>query len=202
MYELPLDAKITCSDGHGGTSVAITVDLASKIISHIVVEDASGSQRLVPLKMVQKSSQDEIWLDCSEDELKGLPLFLVTEFVERAPQQSGDWAEEEGEWEDGVDTASFEMSMEAYGMPVEVERVPEGEVSFHRRASIEATDGHFGRIEKFIIEPESGQITHLVLKKGHLWGKKEIMVPVSAVASVDYNSAYLNVDKETASTLD
>ncbi len=202
MYELPLDAKTTCTDGHGGTSVAVTLDLASKVISHIVVEDASGSQRLVPLKMVQKSSQDEIWLNCSEDELRGLPLFLVTEFVERAPQQSGDWAEEEGEWEDGVDMSSFEMSTEAYGMPVEVERVPEGEVSFHRRAAIEATDGHFGRIEKFVIEPESGQITHLVLKKGHLWGKKEIMVPVSAVDSVDYDSIYLTVDKETASNQD
>ncbi len=198
MYELPLDAKVTCTDGHGGTSVAVTVGLEGKAISHIVIEDTSGSQRLVPLKMALKTSHDEIWLDCAEDDLKKMPLFLVTEFVERADQQSGDWAEEEGEWEDGVDMSSFEMTTEAYGMPVEVERVPEGEVSFHRHVSIEATDGHIGRIEKFIIEPESGQITHIVLQKGHLWGKKDVMVPVSAIDTIDYESVYLNVDKSTA----
>ena len=198
MNELPLDAKVTCKDGHGGTSVAVTFNPEGKVISHIVVEDASGSQRLVPLVLAVKSSHDEIWLDCTEDELREMPLFLVTEFVERAPQQSGDWAEEEGEWEDGVDVSSFEMSTEAYGMPVEVERVPEGEVSFHRRVEIEAADGHIGKVEKLIIEPDSGQITHIVLQKGHLWGKKEVMVPLSAVDSVDYDSVYLNVDKNGA----
>jgi len=198
MYELPLDAKVTCTDGHCGTSVAVTFNIENKVISHIIVEDASSSQRLVPFKLAVKTSHDEIWLDCTENDLKELPLFLVTEFVERAEQQSGDWEEEDGEWEDGVDVSSFEMSTDAYGMPVEVERVPEGEVPFHRSVEIEATDGHIGKVDKFIVEPESGQITHLVLQKGHLWGKKDIMVPLSAVETVDYDSVYLNVDKKAA----
>ena len=198
MYELPLDAKVTCTDGHCGTSVAVTFNIENKVISHIIVEDASSSQRLVPFKLAVKTSHDEIWLDCTENDLKELPLFLVTEFVERAEQQSGDWEEEDGEWEDGVDVSSFEMSTDAYGMPVEVERVPEGEVPFHRSVEIEATDGHIGKVDKFIVEPESGQITHLVLQKGHLWGKKDIMVPLSAVDRVDYDTVYLNVDKKAA----
>lgn len=198
MNELPLDAKVTCSDGRGGTSVAVTVNFESRVISHLVVEESSGSQRLVPLKIMVKSSHDEIWLDCTKDELKEMPLFMVTEFVERAEQESGDWAEEGGEWEDGVDVSSFEMTTEVYGMSVEVERVPEGEVSFHRSVEIEATDGHIGKVEKFIIEPESGQVTHIVLQKGHLWGKKDIMIPLSAIDSVDYDSVYLNVDKDAA----
>lgn len=198
MNELPLDAKVTCKDGHCGTSVAVTFNLESKVISHIIIEDSKGSQRLIPLALAAKSSHDEIWLDCTEDELKELPLFLVTEFVERAPQQSGDWEEEEGEWEDGVDVSSFEMTTDSYGMPMEVERVPEGEVSFHRSVEIEATDGHIGKVEKLLFEPKSGQITHIVLQKGHLWGKKEVMIPLSAVDSVDYDSVYLNVDKNAA----
>jgi hypothetical protein len=35
-----------------------------------------------------------------------------------------------------------------------------------------------------------------VLHKGHLWGKKDIMVPLTAVDSIDYETIYLNVDKE------
>ena len=197
MFKIPLDAKVSCTDGHAGTSIAVTLDPLSMAISHLVVEDNSGSQRLVPLKMVAETSHDEIWLGCLEDELKELPLFLVTEFVERADQQSGDWAEEDGEWEDGVDVSSFEQTDEAFGMPVQVERIPEGEVSFHRSTELEATDGHIGKVEMLIIEPESGQITHMVLRKGHLWGKKDILIPMTAVEDIDYDTVYLNVD-ETA----
>ena len=194
MNELPLDAKVTCTDGHGGTSVAVTLNPESKVISNIIVEDDSVQQRLVSLKTVAKSSHDELWLNCTEDELKEMPLFLVTEFVERAPQKSGDF--EEGEWEDGVDVSAYTMTTEAYGMPVEVEHVPPGEVALHRGTELQATDGHIGKVEKLVVEPESGQITHIVLQKGHLWGKKDIIVPLSAVDRVDYDSVYLNVDKK------
>ncbi|MDX1415576.1 MAG: PRC-barrel domain-containing protein [Candidatus Promineifilaceae bacterium] len=196
MYELPLDAKINCTDGHAGTSVAVTLNQENRIISHLIVEDGSGQQRLVPVSRIEKTSHDEIWLNCTEDELRKMPLFLVTEFVERAPQQSGDWEEEDGEWEDGLDLSSFEQSDGSRGMPMAVERVPDGEVAFHRNTEVEATDGYVGKVDKFTIAPDSGQITHFILQKGHFWGRKELVVPLSAVDSVDYNSLYLNVDKE------
>jgi hypothetical protein len=28
-------------------------------------------------------------------------------------------------------------------------------------------------------------VTHVLLKEGHLWGRKQVAIPVSAVASVD-----------------
>jgi hypothetical protein len=34
------------------------------------------------------------------------------------------------------------------------------------------------------------------VQKGHLWSKKELMIPLTAVDSVDYDSVYLNVDQE------
>ena len=197
MYELPFDAKVTCTDGHGGTSVAVTVHPLTRNISNLIVEDHLGHQRLVSLKVIDKTSHDEIWLHCTEDELQEMELFQVTEFVQRAPQQSGDWADEEGEWEDGVDVSQFERTT-AYGNPIQVERVPQGEIAFHRKTDIEATDGHIGVVDMFVVERDSGHITHLVMHKGHLWGKKDIMIPLSAVDSIDYDSVYLNVDKETA----
>ena len=195
MFELPFSAKVTCTDGRGGTSVAVTLDPLTRIISNLVVEDDHLHQRLVALKVINKTSDDEIWLNCTEDELKEMELFQSTEYVQRAPQQSGDWAEEDGEWEDGVDVSQFERTT-AYGNPIQVERVPEGEIAFHRKTDIEATDGHVGEVEEFLIEPDSGQITYLVLHMGHLWGKKNIMIPLTAVESVDYDSVYLNVDKK------
>jgi hypothetical protein len=195
MYEIPFDAKITCSDRHGGTMVAVTLHPVPRKVTHIVVEDNDGNQRLISLDIINKTSHDEIWLKCTEDQLKQMPLFQTTEFVARAPQQSGDWADEEGEWEDGVDVSQFERT-DNFGMPVVVENVPPGEIAFHRKTDIEATDGHIGEVDKLLIEPASGHIAHLVTRKGHLWGKKDIMIPLTAVDSIDYDSVYLNVDKD------
>lgn len=201
MIELPLDAKINCTDGHAGRSVAFTYNPESYIVSHLIVEDNNGNQRLVAINLVENSSHNEISLNCSEDALHHLPLFKVREYVERAEQQSGDWAEEEGEWEDGLDVSSFERTDEAMGMAVIVEKVPEGEMTLHRSTDIEATDGHVGQVEIVIVKREGSQITHFVLKKGHLWGKKEIMVPLTAVSSVDYETIYLNIDQNAVKNL-
>ncbi|MFN2106353.1 MAG: PRC-barrel domain-containing protein [Candidatus Promineifilaceae bacterium] len=196
MYEIPFDSTVNCSDRHGGTTVAVTLHPVSRNVTHIVVEDNDGRQRLVPLKVIEKTGDDDVWLNCTEDELKKMTLFLTNEYVERAPQKSGDWTEEEGEWEDGVDVSQFERT-DNFGMPVVVEKVPPGEIAFHRKTDIEATDDYVGEVEKLIIEPDTGHITHLVWEKGHLWGKKHIMIPLTAVDNVDYDSVYLNVDKDT-----
>ncbi|MFN2139362.1 MAG: PRC-barrel domain-containing protein [Candidatus Promineifilaceae bacterium] len=176
--------------------MAVTLHPVSRNVTHIVVEDNDGRQRLVPLKVIEKTGDDDVWLNCTEDELKKMTLFLTNEYVERAPQKSGDWTEEEGEWEDGVDVSQFERT-DNFGMPVVVEKVPPGEIAFHRKTDIEATDDYVGEVEKLIIEPDTGHITHLVWEKGHLWGKKHIMIPLTAVDNVDYDSVYLNVDKDT-----
>lgn len=196
MNELPFDARVSCTDGHCGTSVAVTLNPESWQISHIVVEDHAGNQRFVPLALVARSSRVEIWLDCTESAFKEMPLFLVTEYVERAPQQSGDWENEEGEWQDSIDVSSFEMTSDAYGVPLEVERVPEGEMSFHRHTDIEATDGHVGKVAALAVDLESGRLLALVLHKGHLWGKKHLMVPLAAVERFDADAVQLNVAKE------
>ena len=75
MYELPFNAKVTCTDGHCGTSVAFTLHPLTRIVSNLVVEDDQGHQRLVSLNTVNKTSDDEIWLSCTEDELREMELF-------------------------------------------------------------------------------------------------------------------------------
>jgi hypothetical protein len=40
--------------------------------------------------------------------------------------------------------------------------------------SVEATDGHVGNIAEFLIDPRTDAITHLVLREGHLWGRKYV----------------------------
>jgi len=41
-----------------------------------------------------------------------------------------------------------------------------------RGTRVEATDGHVGHVDEFVVNPENGHITHSVMREGHLWGKK------------------------------
>lgn len=194
MYEIPFDGKVMCSDGRCGTVVAVTLNPDTRVISNVIVEDDKGRQRIAPLSLVAETDDDEIRLTCDEAQLQELDLFQTREYAARAPQQSGDWSEEEGEWEDGVDVSQFER--QSPGMPVEVEHVPPGEIAFHRKTDIEATDGYVGEVSKLMLAAETGQISHLVVHKGHLWNKRDILIPLSAVDSVDYDSVYLDVTRD------
>jgi sporulation protein YlmC with PRC-barrel domain len=50
---------------------------------------------------------------------------------------------------------------------------------------VHATDGHIGQVRGFLVDPDSHQVTHVLLQEGHLWGRKEVAIPVSAVTQID-----------------
>jgi site-specific recombinase XerD len=80
-------------------------------------------------------------------------------------------------------------------------KVPLGKLAVHRGAKVYATDGHIGVLEEFVVEPESSHITHIVLSKGHLWGKRDVVIPVSVVDHGEYDNLYLNIEKKTVKDL-
>jgi uncharacterized protein YrrD len=83
----------------------------------------------------------------------------------------------------------------------EEELVPAGEMAIHRGASVESTDGHIGRMEEFIIDPKDRHITHFVLQEGYLWHKRELTLPMSAIARMDEDYVYLKLDKAAVRSL-
>ena len=48
---------------------------------------------------------------------------------------------------------------------------------------VHATDGDIGLVRGLVIDPRSRHVTHVLLQEGHLWGRKEVAIPISAVAS-------------------
>ena len=81
------------------------------------------------------------------------------------------------------------------------EQIPENELAIHRGAHVEASDGRVGQIDEFLIDSATGQITHLVLRQGHLWGKKDVTVPVSAIDHIQEDLVILNLDKAAVEQL-
>jgi hypothetical protein len=61
---------------------------------------------------------------------------------------------------------------------------PPGEVEVKRGEPVHATDGPIGHVHGLAIDPASHRVSHVLLAEGHLWGRKEVAIPISAVVDV------------------
>jgi hypothetical protein len=60
---------------------------------------------------------------------------------------------------------------------VTVDSVPSGEVDIRRDLTACATDGEIGQVQGLVVEPGGHQVTHVLLREGHMWGRKEVAIP-------------------------
>jgi sporulation protein YlmC with PRC-barrel domain len=161
------------------------------------------SEYLVPVTLIMESQPNQIKLRCRRNELATLDPFHRVRFVSLDDLDESDKA--------STDVPEAQLSSAwlwpyitaegGYGTYVNVEQIPHSELAIHRGAQVEATDGHIGQVDEFIINPENDQITHLVLREGHLWGKKDIMVPISEIERVGTDVVYLKLDKDAIERL-
>lgn len=192
MKNIPVHAKVDCADGPCGDSVAVIVDPKTLKVTHFSVKTRAKAhpQLLVPVEEVMEATADSIRLRCSSEELAEMKPFTVTEYRQvEIPRYSGYGA------------AQPYYSPDIETLKVEKELVPDGEITIRPRMEVEATDGSVGRVHELLTDPESGQITHVVLREGHPWGKKDVIMPVSLVDMVGRDKVYLTLDKETVAAM-
>jgi len=95
--------------------------------------------------------------------------------------------------------------MPPIGIPATVttvvyETVPVGETDVGPGERVHAIDGEIGRVLGFLVDPDDHRMTHVLLQEGHLWGRKKVAIPVSAVTGVE-NGIRLNLTKEQVEDL-
>ena len=195
MSEIPLKARVECTDGRGGEVATLIVDRTRLTVTHVVVrEDRLGhTERIVPIDRVVETSTDTIWLSCTVEELHRMPDFLNVEYQEvPLPAYVGY----------GYDVGTPTYYAQTEMIPVATELVPEGGRSVHPGTPVDASDGYIGELSELLTDPETGQITHLVLREGHRWGKKKVLIPISMVeAATPEGTIRLHADKKAISRL-
>lgn len=196
--EIPLSGEVQCADSSCGKILDIIVDRKTRKVTHIVVEDETLArppyQRLVSVDKVQDTAFDVIRLGCTKEELGHMQPFVRTRYV---PKKQKDYTMYEG----GEGPVASGSTIGAATRKVEEELVPEGEWVLRQGTPVEAMDGHIGQVGELIIDPDDDVITHLVLLEGHVFGKKELTLPVSAVDRVEGARVYLKLDKRAAERL-
>jgi sporulation protein YlmC with PRC-barrel domain len=190
MTDIPINAKVECTDGALGKTINVIINPVTKKVTHIVVKDKElpdNATRIVPFSKVASATHAQISLNCSKAEVAGMPPFIESRVIQESV--SGQ-AYSSGE----AYVSQYVYNNTAYDVLPE-EQVPAGELAICSGMHVAASDGRVGRLDELVLDPKSGDITHLLMRKGHLWGKKDVGVPASAIDYIDADTVHLNVDK-------
>ena len=69
-----------------------------------------------------------------------------------------------------------------------------------RNERVYATDGEIGRVEGLVIDSGSHHVSHVLLREGHLFGRREVAIPIGAVTGV-VDGVHLNITRQQAENL-
>ena len=193
--DIPINANVLGPDGEIGRSICVIIDPREECISHVVVKINRNShgEYLVPVGRISQSNLNEIHLYCGIDEVEHMDKFKWVDVLkfnlpvyDYPPGMYAVWPMQQ----------SSEASRVVYH-----ENTPYGELVVHKGSHVYATDGRAGQVDEFIMDPEADLITHVVLKEGHLWGSRDIVIPISQIDHIGTNAVYLKIDKSSIEKL-
>jgi sporulation protein YlmC with PRC-barrel domain len=207
---LELDKPVILEGEEVGKLGDLVVDPVAKRVTHLVVKPhhSDDTSHLVPIELADSAEQDggKIALTCSHAEFEALPAVEEFTYLRLDEVKTDD-----PDWDVGVsdilalpyyDSTGLAGPVEAVGdMGVVWDRVPKGEVELRRSSRVMSADGEYlGDVDGFLVE-DGDHITHFVLERGHLWGRREVTVPIGSVASVESDVVTLSLSRDEVGAL-
>lgn len=183
-----IGSQVSCADGSCGQLTRVVVDPVAEVVTHLAVEPEGrvGLARLVPVDLASGEA-DRIRLDCTMAEFEALGAAEETLFVPGTAGYERYGPEQVLSWPyyrlgDPVMSPADEGKVSE---TVTTDAVPRGEVAVQRGVHVQATDGPVGKVEGLVIDQGSDHVTHILLQEGHLWGRKQVAIPIGAVTTLD-----------------
>ena len=194
MLDILMGGRVECVDGPAGRATHVIINRTTKQVTHLVVTE-SGRHRadhLVPVDRVLETAPDLVRLRCTREELAAVGPFTQTEYLrvvhghdnERPYADSTHGTPETEEW-----------------LMVKRRRIAVGETVVPHGARVRATDGRVGRAEGFLVDPARGHLTHLVLREGPFWDRKDVTIPVSEIGYVGDGVIRLELKRHAVQSL-
>jgi sporulation protein YlmC with PRC-barrel domain len=185
LLTLVIGTEAVCSDGFRGEVQGVVIDPAAGTVTHVVVEPEGrrGLARLVPLDLADVQP-GQLGLRCTEAEFKDLAAAEETlaEFVPGYPVPVQLIAPG---WRDAGGPAVAGSSIPRIPEQETIDIVPPGEVEERRGDHAHATDGDVGQVHALRLDPGSRQVTHVLLREGPAWARKEVAIPFGKVTGFD-----------------
>jgi len=185
-----IGAVVECTDGICGAVSRVVVDPIARAATHLLVEPSHrrGLGRLVPLELVDSIGR-HVRLSCTRAEFENLE---PGEEIRSLPGNSADADYGPGHsvawrhFSSGVAGGVVGSGAENVPQLVTDDKIPIGEVAIRRGEQVHATDGDIGRVHGLVIDPADRHVTHILLDEGHLWGRKQVAIPIDTVRTIGH----------------
>jgi sporulation protein YlmC with PRC-barrel domain len=205
---LELGSQVHCADGPAGELADVVVDPIQRRVTHLVIQPGGRPERarLIAIERA-RAAGDRIALDCTLADLDQLEPVRESGYF-----RLGEFPVADPDWDIGIeDVLALPVYQEVDGMGsvvdpdphvlVNYDRIPKHEVEIRRASPVISSDGHHvGHVDGFLIG--TGDTADIVLERGHLWGKREIVIPADCVAQVENDQVTLSLTKDEVGALD
>lgn len=190
--QFTIGAKVNCRNESCGKLTRVIIDPIARTLTHIVVEPHNHELgRLVPLDLVEESTPKQIDLSCTLAEFDALDpsedsdYFPMDDYY--GPYYGGYGRGYGYGWGSAYFWPYYGYGGMGYGWgsrSITYEATPLGEVTIRRDDPVRASDGEIGRVAGLVIGDKTSEVTHVLLQEGHLWGKKDVAIPIKSVKRV------------------
>jgi len=194
--DLPINAKVYCQDKLCGYAQGVLLNPTTDVVTHIVVKESHNShaERLVPMEMVDASLTDTIHLKLDTTMLQNLPPLYDVEYIQTTVPHF------------------IELSDMTFMKPVQVPKkifikekiyhIPGNELPVNRGTCVYSADGYMvGTVDEFLVDQNGGHVTHLILREGHIFGEKDVFIPLTEIETINESDIHLALDKKSIERL-
>ena len=203
---IDLDMPVSCADGDYGALADVVIDLATRRLTHLVVapHDRQDQPRLVPIDGAYGGDGPEgISLAYTVAEISQSEPIQESAYVRpgELPAAGSDWAvgiqeiysmPESGSLGPEIMGAGVGMEYDQH-VAVSYHRIPADAVEIRRASPVTSADGHqLGHVVGFVLDDDQ-RITRLVVEHGHLWGKRMVAIPGSAIDRFETDELILSL---------
>lgn len=172
-----IGAHVEATDGRCGQLIRVIFNPVADVLTHLVVEPGHHEElaRLVPVDLVARIEEDAIRLNCTKKQFEQLDEAEDIQFVPADATATG-YGTHASAWP----YVGLGMPLGHHHEPMFIDRVPLGEVEIRRGDSVHARDGWIGAVQGLVIDPADHHVTHVILQEGHVWGRKQVAIPIGA----------------------
>lgn len=193
-----IGARVDATDGRCGRLTRVIFDPVAGSLTHLVVERAHDEEsgRLVPVDLVVGVQDDLIRLNCTKQQFEQLDAAEDEQFLPADVTAYG-YGNHAATWPYYGLATPLRHNRDD---PIPLDRVPPGSVEIRRGDPVRARDGLIGAVQGLVIDPADHHVTHVLLKEGHVWGRKQVAIPIGA-ADRERNEVKVDLTKDEIEAL-
>ena len=194
--EFDIGARVLCKNGRCGKLVKVVLDPHTREVTDLIVEKGllQKKDRVLPVSVVERAEDGDIYISARSDQLDAYPEYRETEFREPAPDWEVDRypAEHVRHWISPYGLMTYEPVMPMIrrrvreGIPSDLKVIGRGTRVHHLGSTI-------GKVDHVLVDPESREMTHLVIRRGVVPDYR--ILPVDVIERVTDEGVAVDVGK-------